>query len=295
MSFLDYLNKGHPSIKFTLEVEVNGQLPFLDVLVSHSNYSANFRTTTFHKSTYTGLLMNFLSFAPFTYKTGLVRTLLDRAHKINNSEISLNIDIKRIFCIFQKNLFPLYLLRNIFHKYKQSSQITRNSSDNREVASVHYYKLPYIGSYSFFVKNKINELVNSYCNGRSKIKLIFTTCKIGKYLSTKDSVPTDLKSHLIYKFVCSNCNVSYIGQTSRHFGVRVNEHLGLVKGPAPTSVTKHLVDDRLCKLGNDSSSFSILDFESGEFTRRLKEALWVKKESPILNRQVKSEKLNLIS
>ena len=38
----------------------------------------------YHKSTYTGLLLNFKSFAPFEYKVRLIKTLLDKAllHKI---------------------------------------------------------------------------------------------------------------------------------------------------------------------------------------------------------------------
>ena len=48
--FIDYLNRQHVNIKFTFEKEKNGRLPFLDVSVT---------TTTFHKTTYTGLLMNY--------------------------------------------------------------------------------------------------------------------------------------------------------------------------------------------------------------------------------------------
>ena len=35
--------------------------------------------------TYTSLLTNYYSFVPFSYKLGLVRTLVDRIFKINNT------------------------------------------------------------------------------------------------------------------------------------------------------------------------------------------------------------------
>ena len=59
--FLSYLNSQHQNIKFTVEKEVNGKLPFLDVLLIKSDFS-QIHTTTYHKSTYTGLLTNFTSF-----------------------------------------------------------------------------------------------------------------------------------------------------------------------------------------------------------------------------------------
>ena len=37
LMFLDYLNSGHRNIKFTVEEEHDGTLPFLDVLISHTH------------------------------------------------------------------------------------------------------------------------------------------------------------------------------------------------------------------------------------------------------------------
>ena len=65
LKFLDYLNSRHPNIKFTKEENINGVLPFLDVSISNLN---GFKTSVYHKSTYTGLLTNFKSFVPFDYK-----------------------------------------------------------------------------------------------------------------------------------------------------------------------------------------------------------------------------------
>ena len=43
--------------------------------------------------------------------------------------------------------------------------------------------------------------------------------------SVKDPVPFDLRSRVVYKFLCAGCNASYIGETSRHLSTRVREHL----------------------------------------------------------------------
>ena len=69
-AFLNFLNRQHPNIVFTVENEVNKSLSFLDVKITRDNGS--FTTSVFHKSTFTGLYTNFDSFIPFTYKKGLV-------------------------------------------------------------------------------------------------------------------------------------------------------------------------------------------------------------------------------
>ena len=58
--FFSYLNSRHPNLKFTMETEVNKFIPFLDVRIDNLNNILN--TTTYHKSTYSGLLFNFQRF-----------------------------------------------------------------------------------------------------------------------------------------------------------------------------------------------------------------------------------------
>ena len=76
--FFDFINNQHQNIRFTLEKESNKALPFLDILIKSSDQH-HFETSTYYKNTYTGLLTNYLSFTPTIYKSGLVKTLIDRA------------------------------------------------------------------------------------------------------------------------------------------------------------------------------------------------------------------------
>ena len=71
---LNFLNIQHPNLNFTIEKEHMKQLPFLDVL---NTCSDRLITSVYRKSTFTGLLQNCNSFAPFTYKKGLIKTLID--------------------------------------------------------------------------------------------------------------------------------------------------------------------------------------------------------------------------
>ena len=57
-------------------------LPFLDVLSTRSN---RLITSVYRKSTFTGLLQDYNSFVPYTYKEGLLKTLTDRTFRLNNT------------------------------------------------------------------------------------------------------------------------------------------------------------------------------------------------------------------
>ena len=104
-SFLKYLNNQHGNIQFTCEMETNGVLPFLDVLVRREGSSLS--TAVYRKPTFTGLGMKFTSCLPLSYKVNLVKTLVNRAYQISSSYFNFHEEVcflKRYFC---NNGFPL--------------------------------------------------------------------------------------------------------------------------------------------------------------------------------------------
>ena len=295
--FLEYLNKQHACIKFTLEEEENSKLPFLDVLISKLGVD-QFHLTTYRKPTNTGLLTNFTSFCSYSYKIGLIKTLVDRVHKINSDIRSRDLDLSFVSTVLQKNQFPLTLIKRVMSEYKsKASNIandvqTTNPSDNN-IEEVRYYKLPYIGKFSSITRMKIRRLLQRFCSEKIDAKFIFETCKIGSYFSTKDPVPKCLINHVVYHFKCAGCNACYIGETARHYQTRIDEHLFTDKDSA---VYKHLhkTNNTDCKSLSTYECFSILDRAPTKFKLRLKEAHYVRKYDPVLNKQVKSYQLKLL-
>ena len=90
-TFHIYLNTKHTNIKFIYEKQIEGKLPFLDILI---NNNKNLQTSVFHKNMYTGLLLNYFSFVPNSYKYGLIKTLFDCIYRINSTWTSFDIDLK---------------------------------------------------------------------------------------------------------------------------------------------------------------------------------------------------------
>ena len=69
------INNQHPNIRFTMERETDHVLPFLDVPINNTDPHQSV-TTVYWKKAFTGLLTSYLSFFPFTYKLGLIKTLI---------------------------------------------------------------------------------------------------------------------------------------------------------------------------------------------------------------------------
>ena len=78
-----------------MEKEVNNTLPFLDIEINNSNAILT-KTTVFRKKTFVGLFTNFFIFSPKIYKTGLVKTLIDRVNRINNTCVGFHQNMKNV-------------------------------------------------------------------------------------------------------------------------------------------------------------------------------------------------------
>ena len=91
-----------------------------------------------------------------------------------------------------------------------------------------------------------------------------------------------LRARVVYKFQ-SSCdgNMSYIGKTKRHLTIRSAEHLS--QRPA---IFDHLKECKTCKASASLKSFTVLHTAQNDIELRIKEALYIKKQQPPLNRQL---------
>ena len=67
--------------------------------------------------------------------------------------------------------------------------------------------------FSDLTQTKLNSIISKYCK-YVQIKAVFNSFKISCLFSVKDSIPSLLKSRVVYQFKCASCNA---GETSRHF------------------------------------------------------------------------------
>ena len=104
-----------------MEKETNNIFAFLDVCVNNSDPSC-LKTSIYRKKTFTGLLTNFFSFTSFSYKVGLIRILVDRAYKINNSLLSFTTEFKKL-----THQYPEYLINKVVKTYLDNNGNTAPS------------------------------------------------------------------------------------------------------------------------------------------------------------------------
>ena len=116
LNFLSFLNNRHPNIKFFIEKQKNHSIAFLDEFISVIN-NQNPTLQTYHKSTYTGLLLNFKSFTSFSYKISLIKCLIVRSFKIYNNWNCFHNNIENIKSNLIKKAYQPFLIDKVIKKY----------------------------------------------------------------------------------------------------------------------------------------------------------------------------------
>ena len=98
------MNSKYRNIKFTVEREENNSLSFLDIKIFRD--SLKFQTSVDRKPTFSGVLTNFESVLPISYKYNVVSTLLHRGFIICSSSRTLHFEILKLKQIFRSNGYP---------------------------------------------------------------------------------------------------------------------------------------------------------------------------------------------
>ena len=295
-SFKSFLNSRHPNIKFTSEIEANSQFSFLDVKLERLN--SVFVTSVFRKPTFSGIYTNFKSFIPDTYKFGLVFSLLFRCFSIVTNMETFHREVTTVKDLLRKNDFPVPFIdscikRFVANKYCPVSEPV-SLAPKKEVVIV----LPFLGTVSLQTRTRLVKLFSkgplSCCN----LKVIFQSpLRINNMFNFKDKIPKSLLSGVVYKFTCSNCNVTYIGKTIRHLKVRVSEHLSIspltekpVTMVSKSAICCHLIGE--CNVAS-LNDFSVITSASSNYILEIKESLMIQKEQPRLNKNITSAPLYL--
>ena len=202
--FLEHLNSRDPSIQFTMEVEENGMLPFLDVhVIRKPDGSLTFKV--FRKKTHTDRYLNNRSHHAPNQKTGVLRTLISRAHGICDEEFVPE-ELEHLQKAFIRNGYDMASVQRAMNHTSQSVKPT----ERRKVVC-----LPYIHG----VTDKIGRVLAQ--KNIAPVYLPATT--IRQFLpSPKDNVP--LSSSGVYLIPCATCDACYIGETGRTIHTRIEEH-----------------------------------------------------------------------
>ena len=292
--FHQYINQQHNRIQFTCEIENSNSLPFLDILITKNE--TGFQTSTFHKSTHTGLGMKYTSAISSDYKFNIIDCLVDRAHKICSTPVNFQIELKKLKVYFAQNGYNVF---SLCQKISKKIRMLNNPTPQMATVSkrVVYCSIPFMSnSHNDSFKQNIGKIVKEFfphVNLRLSFKNNFTISSMFRF---KDVVPTSVKSNIVYKYQCGICHSTYIGESARHYNTRVAEHRGVSsRTGAPLKNTNSNVFQHFFETGHTikEENFKII-CQRSPFDLKISESIAIHQDRPCLNDRVSSATLNIL-
>lgn len=288
--FLQYLNTCHSNIKFTIEFEENGEIPFLDVLVKRCPHNA-FSTSIYRKKTFTGLYTKWDSFTPRKYKINLIRTLTYRCFRICSTPSLLQSALKDLRNLLLQNGFPLgiinFHMNDVLKKNRNNPNNPISTVPKKDLMIV----LPYLGLESNQIAKRLKSCVYKFYSFVN-LKVIFVNSRqIKSFFPYKDRLNRSQRSRVVYKASCWDCDDFYIGKTKRRLVDRKTEHFkALSKLEHTSAIANHVMTT-----GHNMKwdHFEILASGKTDYHCKIKETLFIQELNPALNANLTSDKLSL--
>ena len=151
--FREYLSSKHPNIKFSIEKEEDGCLPFLNINIFREN--DKFATNVYRKKTFSGVYINFKSFIPKTHKIGLIKSLLFGCFSLCSDLIKFHHGIDKLKSILYINSYPRDLvdkcIKEFLNKILAPKPVVSTVPKNNSAIA-----LPYLGKLSLEICTRIN-------------------------------------------------------------------------------------------------------------------------------------------
>lgn len=273
---INIFNSIDSNIKFTMEIESDKKLPFLDTLIIRSS-NGLLRTDWFRKKTWSGRYLNFDSWLPMSYKMNTISLLTQKILSLSDEEFHEK-NFKLLQSTLTNNGYPKKIIKKVMENTKQKF-ITNVQTENHRKRE-RFITLPYIKGLfenvsSFTKKFDFKTVGRSYKSLGSNI-----------FSEIKNKTPKEYCKNIIYKCVCSNCNMCYIGQTKNQLQRRISKHISDVKHTNNdlnmSALTRHMKSTGHMISIDD---VSILDYEKNYKKREILEMIHIKKTQNTMNKQ----------
>ena len=296
---LSVLESFHFNIKFTYEKEVNNTLPFLDVLFIRN--SDHIHTNVYRKETNNDLYLYWHAFTPISWKSGALRTLVNRAYIICSDNKYLQQELKHLEREFQiQNGYPLWIIKQIMKEVKENkrSLVTaqndtplQNTNNDRKI---HSLMLPFAGAKGNTMLKSMNRCIKRIVPNDVNTRITYTGHKLNTRFQIKDKTAQIHKHDLVYcvKSPDQSCNQDYLGETGCRIIERTADHSGKDKN---SHLFKHACNENHKHIDLDNIKVIDSGYHNNRFKRKIFEALYIKQYKPMLNTQEQSIPLKLFN
>ena len=201
----------------------------LDVRVSRSTSTNVFTTMIYRKPNFAGLMTNWNSFVPSSYKKASVVSLIQRALSVCSTYSLLNNELNRVRYYCHLNGYPrgfvdtrigIGLTKYLNRSNNDESDLPVGGCEKQRL----FVEIPFIGEQTDLMKKKIQHLTGSI---RPDLDIRFVAKPprtVQTFFPTKDPVPKHLQSNTVYVAPCKKCGDTYVRMTKRQTVTRLCEH-----------------------------------------------------------------------
>lgn len=142
-TILETLNKYHNKLQFTIEIEENACIPFLDVCIHREKNSLLF--DWYSKPTSSGRLINYYSSQPNKYKINTAKNLIHKILTLSHQRFH-DANIDKIRKILKSNNYPDYLIRELIQQKVMEINSPQNKASTTKTTDTEkqYYSITYI-------------------------------------------------------------------------------------------------------------------------------------------------------
>jgi hypothetical protein len=211
---LEIFNSVNVDIQFTMEIEKDNCLPYLDLKLIHNN-DGSISTEFYSKPESSGRVLNFLSAHPMKFKVNTANNLIKRVFTFSQQKSEAD-KTALIHKILVPNKYPKHIINRLINTYK-SNTISNNTKRPTEMA---FKSVGYVKGLTETICRRIEAK-----NGNKKISMAPLKTSSTYFSKLKFKIPDEESSSLIYRIPCSQCNKCYIGLTWRQFfKTRMKQH-----------------------------------------------------------------------
>jgi hypothetical protein len=229
-TLLNEFNQIRPNLLYSLELESNQQINFLNITVSRNNDTFEFNI--YRKPTYTDTIIPYNSCHPSEQKLAALRYFSNQLNSYHLEQDEKEREKLIIQNIAHNNSFPPHIINKLINKQPPQTMTTTTQTKNNNKK---WATLTYFGKETYRISKIFKD---------TNIQIAFKTKSNLQHLLNQKTEKKNIHEQSgIYQLTCSNCKKTYTGQTGRDFEKRYKEHLQAYKyNPQNSKFAQHVTE-----------------------------------------------------
>ncbi|XP_038108053.1 uncharacterized protein LOC119766716 [Culex quinquefasciatus] len=173
------------------------------------------RTEWYSKPMSSGRFLDYFSCHPLHMKMNMITNFIRRV-----TEFSTNLSRSEIESIIDQHLKINHYPTSLRHRLvNRANGRTLAVDESTRASSVEYRPMPFVNGLSQRIKKSLSvdfPNITIATRNENTVNRLFT--------NTKDRIPNEMKTNVIYRIPCADCQASYVGLTTQHLKTRLSKH-----------------------------------------------------------------------